>query len=86
MVNQWTKVEDKQPNNYQEVLTYTTIPPGVPLTADARPLNRCFFEVLEFHKSHWDGKGFAFVDSSNYRRLHITHWMPLPEKPDANLN
>ncbi len=75
---QWIKTEEKKPECGQAVLIYQTYPKGTKFICVARPLIHCFYTVAQY-----DYKG-DFVDFRSDVYKHVSHWMPLPEKPSEN--
>lgn len=63
----WISVEDRLPENEDEVFTYNP--------------NRGT-DVDRFHPRGKFGKDITF---STYPEFQVTHWMPLPNCPDAQL-
>lgn len=73
----WIKVEDQLPEHGQIVLTYQTFPKGISFQALAWPLIGCHWDIAEYGTY---GKGF--VNGKNHNLDYVSHWMPLPDKPE----
>ncbi len=66
-MNKWISVKDRLPEDDQSVLMYEMGQTGLPLIG--------WFEV------NADVPGFYIAHSFQNARVHVTHWMPLPEPP-----
>lgn len=73
----WISIEDKKPEQGQAVLCYQTWPKDTAFNCLAFPLCRCWYYVAEY-----DGNGFRERGIEIRYFQHISHWMPLPEKPE----
>ena len=63
----WINVEDRLPDMHQYVLIWTT-------DYDDEPIANL---------AHWNGEDEGFLVNGGHRDNDVTHWMPLPEPPDA---
>ncbi len=75
----WIKCEDQHPEIGQNILVYQTYPEGTMFNCAQYPLNRCFHLIAEYTKM---GNEHVFWNREMIPFKHITHWMPLPEKPE----
>lgn len=65
---EWINVKEQLPKNKERVLAYAI------KDEDFSDLDCHYFEA-----DHYDGMWFENVDLC---RIHVTHWMPLPEPPE----
>ena len=63
----WIRVEDALPKDGKRVLAYAIHDEEMP-----------YLDASYFEAHHYDGCWYEEIDSC---RIHVTHWMPLPELP-----
>jgi len=67
-MSDWISIKDRLPELHQYVLTWTT-------DADDN-------YIVSMAVWNGDRKGGRFIADNGYRDTDVTHWMPLPEKPN----
>lgn len=78
---EWISIREKMPPEGKPVLLLQTYPEGTAFHCRADPLSRCFVYVGGIRS--YD-KFFVSRDKQHDPKglVYITHWMPLPEKPN----
>ena len=66
--NEWVSVEDRLPENEQEVLVYWR---NTSQKAE-------HFEITHYTGNHW-----FLLDNTNRPWIEVIAWMPMPEPPEA---
>lgn len=75
----WISLEVEMPKVGQSCLLYQTFPPETMFNCRADPLSRTFIQLGGLT---WDGLYKSYYAQWGDKGLeHVTHWMPLPEKP-----
>ena len=83
----WISVKEKLPENEDFVLAtvtgrYDKEGPGAVqhITFDQAAVIASYFAGSEFDEAGWELDGYPEHDPA---KLEVTHWMPLPEAPEA---
>jgi hypothetical protein len=76
---QWISVKDRLPEIGEVVLLYQTYPKDTAFNCRADPLERNFTKIGGLR---YDENFISYENQySDHPLFHISHWMPLPEKP-----
>jgi len=73
----WIDRAEQLPSDGQEVMVYQSYPPDTVFNCLAYPLNRCFHRIAQYSAFY-----SAFINEATEPYKHVTHWMPLPDKPE----
>ncbi len=82
-MSEWISVQERIPEKGKAVLLYQNWPKYTAFNCLAKPINdRCFIIVGALV---WNDKFVSYNDQWNESGLeHISHWMPIPERPQSS--
>lgn len=82
-MTEWISVDDRLPDIGETCLLYITWPEGTMFNCRADPLQRT---NITLGGRLYNGNFTTLEDQFDYKELkHVSHWMPLPDKPNKYL-